>query len=196
VKTVGTVAIQALPPFRAGLLPPGDYEMSLAELRRSALVVGPDPKPPDWDAPWREALVNNLEVLTQQLWAVGITEIYADGSFAEDKDHPNDIDGYFICDLDSLRSGRLQEELNLLEPDKIWTWDPSSRRRYRGYPKLQLPMWHKYRGELYPHVPGMGWGCGIRDRFGNEMEFPAAFRQSRRDGKPKGIVKIRHGASP
>jgi hypothetical protein len=30
-----------------------------------------------------------------------------------------------------------------------------------GYPKLQLPMWHKYRVELYPHY---GQLCGIRDR--------------------------------
>jgi len=29
-----------------------------------------------------------LEILTRQLWQVGIREIYADGSFAEDKDHP------------------------------------------------------------------------------------------------------------
>jgi hypothetical protein len=52
-------------------------------------------------------------------------------------------------------------------------------------------MWHTYRVELYPHVPGIG--SGIRDRHGHELEFPAAFRQSRRDGKPKGIVKIKFG---
>jgi len=124
-----------------------------------------------------------------QLWKVGVHEIFADGSFAEDKDHPNDIDGYFVCDLDRLRSGELTRELNLLDPYKVWTWDPSSRKPYRGYPKKQLPMWHRYRVELYPHFPGMG--CGIRDKHGHELEFPAAFRQSRRDGKPRGIVKIK-----
>ena len=35
---------------------------------------------------------------------------------------------------------------------------------------------------------------GIRDRFGNELEFPSAFRLSRRDGKPRKIVKI--GGAP
>jgi hypothetical protein len=52
-------------------------------------------------------------------------------------------------------------------------------------------MWHRYRVELYPHVPGLGIGCGIVDQHGNEFEFPSAFRQSRRDGTPRGIVKIR-----
>ena len=51
-------------------------------------------------------------------------------------------------------------------------------------------MWHQYRVELYPHVPGLGIGSGILDKFGNELEFPSAFRQCRRNGKPRGIVKI------
>jgi hypothetical protein len=69
-------------------------------------------------------LIDNLEVLTRQLWQVGVQEIYVDGSFAEDKDHPNDIDGYFVCDLKELASGALTQKLNLLDPYKIWTWDP------------------------------------------------------------------------
>jgi len=167
----------------------------LKELRQSILVVGLSgaARSPNWDSAWRAKLVDNLEILARQLWQVGITEVFADGSFAEDKDHPNDIDGYFVCSLDLLRTGQLTRELNLLDPYKVWTWDPASRRPYRGYPKRQLSMWHKYRVELYPHVPGLGLGCGIRDRHGNELEFPSAFRQSRRDGKPRGIVKIRYG---
>jgi hypothetical protein len=128
-------------------------------------------------------------VLVQQLWSVAIEDIFIDGSFAEDKDHPNDIDGYFVCDLMRLASGQLHRELNLLDPHKIWTWDPSSRRPYRSYPKKQLPMWHQYRVELYPHFTGLG--SGILDELGNELEFPAAFRRSRRDGQARGIVKIR-----
>jgi len=181
-----------------GLLPRGDFEVSFDELRQSVLVLGPgDPAEfPSWDANWRARLVDNLEILTRQLWSVGIRDVFADGSFAEDKDHPNDIDGYFVCDLARLRTGQLERELNLLDPDKVWTWDPASRRPYRGYPKRQLPMWHRYRVELYPHVPGLGIGSGILDRHGNELEFPAAFRQSRRDGTPRGIVKIRYGGQP
>jgi len=40
------------------------------------------------------------------------------------------------------------------------------------------------------------WQVGIRDildRWGNELEFPSAFRQSRRDGTPRGIIKIKYG---
>ncbi len=51
-------------------------------------------------------------------------------------------------------------------------------------------MWHRYRVELYPHVPGLGMISGIRDKWGHELEFPSAFRQSRRDGTPRGIIKI------
>lgn len=182
--------MSSLPEFTAeGLLPPGDYELTFGALRSSFLVLGPgDPKEcPTWDATWRERLVGNLEILVQQLWQVGITEIFIDGSFVEEKDHPNDIDGYFVCDLMHLASGRLEQQLNLLDPYKVWTWDPTSRRPYRGYPKKQLPMWHQYRVELYPHC---GQLSGIKDRHGNELEFPAAFRQSRRDGEPRGIIKI------
>jgi hypothetical protein len=106
------------------------------------------------------------------------------------------IDGYFECDLRELMTGELERKLNLLDPSKVWTWDPASRTPYRGYPKKQLPMWHKYRVELYPHVPGLGIGSGIVDKYGNELEFPSAFRQCRGNGKPRGIVKIKYGGQP
>ena len=107
-----------------GLLPPGDYEVTLEELRGSMLVVGPGVAYPSWDEEWRARLVDNLAIMVKQLWGVGVTEIFVDGSFVEDKDHPNDIDGYFECDLMELASGRLQRALNLLDPHKVWTWDP------------------------------------------------------------------------
>jgi hypothetical protein len=177
-----------LPDFNDdGLLPPGDYELTFEQLRSSVLVLGPGPDRPNWDTAWRASLVDNLEVLVRQLWAVGIDQVFVDGSFAEDKEHPNDIDGYFVCEMRRLVSGALERELNRLDPFKVWTWDPASRRRTRGSAKAQLPMWHRYRVELYPHI---GQLCGVRDRYGNELEFPSAFRLSRRDGRPRGIVKI------
>ncbi len=104
-----------------GLLPPGDYEMSIEHLKASKLVLGPgEPKDhPTWDASWRLQLVENLDVLVSQLFTIGIKEVYVDGSFVEYKDHPNDIDGYFPCDLRRLASGELQRALNLLDPYKI-----------------------------------------------------------------------------
>ena len=173
------------------MLPPGDYELTFDELRACSLVTGSGVASSTWDQQWRSLLVENLAVLVGQLRQVGVSEIFADGSFVEDKDHPNDIDGYFVCELRRLASGELQRDLNLLDPHKVWTWDPRERTPFRGYPKKQLPMWHQYRVELYPHY---GQPSGIRDRFGNELEFPSAFRMSRRDGKPRGIVKI--GGTP
>ena len=185
-------AMESLPYFDLhGLLPPGDYELTFEELRRSLLVMGPGRADGTWDTAWRESLVGNLEVMTRQLWQVGIRDVFADGSFVEQKDHPNDIDGYFVCALADLASGELTRKLNLLDPHKIWTWDPRSRQAFRGYPKKQLPMWHRYRVELYPHVAG--FFSGIRDLQGNELEFPSAFRQSRRDGRPRGIIKLKSG---
>lgn len=183
-----------LPPFgSSGCLPAGDYELTFPRLRESMLVNGPLGVR-DWDREWRSMLVDRLEVLVDQLWRVGVASVYVDGSFVEDKLHPNDIDGYFDCDLMQLSSGELQRELNKLDESKVWTWDPASRRPYRGYPKKQLPMWHVYRVELYPHIPG--FGCGITDKHGNELEFPSAFRLSRRDGQPRGIIKLMQEETP
>ena len=68
-----------------GLLPPGDYELTFEELRRSLLVRGPGRADSTWDTAWRESLVGNLEVMTRQLWQVGISDVFADGSFVEDE---------------------------------------------------------------------------------------------------------------
>lgn len=157
-----------IPDFTSdGLLPQGEYEVTLDELRQSILVVGSQQGyHPHWDSEWRAVLVANLELVCKQLWQAGIKEIYIDGSFVEDKDHPNDIDGYFVCELKELASGNLERKLNLLDPNKVWTWDPKTRRSYRGYAKKQLPMWHSYRVELYPHF---GQGSGVTDEFGNEL---------------------------
>lgn len=179
-----------LPRFTAdGVLPPGEYVLTLQELRESELVLGfGDPREhPTWDAAWREKLVDNATILVEQLRTVGLTSVFLDGSFLEDKDHPNDIDGYFDCDIRQFASGDLHRELNLLDPHKIWTWEPASRKACRGSPKLQLPMWHQYRVELYPN---WGQSSGIPDGTGRFLLFPEAFRRSRRDGKPKGIVKL------
>lgn len=187
-----------LPPFTSdGLLPAGDFTMTIDQLHDSYLVHGPPRLGPgsvrEWDALWRSTLVSNLAALAEQLAEVGIPEVFVDGSFVEDKPHPSDIDGYFECAEDALASGLLQDRLNRLDPHACWGWDPASRRTYRGLGKRQLPMWHHYRVELYPHVPGLF--SGLVDEHGHELEFPAAFRRSRRDGRPRGIIRLLTGVA-
>jgi len=147
------------------------------------LVHGPVGAP-NWDSAWRAQLVENLGTLAGQLWKVGIQNIFVDGSFVEAKDHPNDIDGYFECDRLELFSGRLASALKALDP--VWTWDPASRTPHAGSTKGQLPMWHRYRVELFPHY---GQSSRIRDEHGHELEFPSAFRRSRLH-QPRGIIKL------
>jgi len=176
--------VAKLPAFtNEGLLPPGDHVLTLEELLLSPLVLGWQDGN-DWDVLWRATLVQNLIEMVKHLRQVGIRDIFIDGSFVENKSHPNDIDGYFLCDRDFLYDGHLEAQLQKLDP--VWTWDSASRSVSSDSPKRQLPMWHKYRIELFPHI---GQGTGILDQFGNELEFPAAFRQSR-SFKLKGIVKI------
>jgi hypothetical protein len=182
-----------LPSFtKDGVLPPGDYPLMLEQLKESHLVTGQGNRSRTWDRNWRRLLAGNLEIMVRQLWQVGIDRIFVDGSFVEDKDHPHDIDGYFECSLLHFATQQLHRELNALDPYKIWTWDPNSRRPAPNSAKKQLPMWHQYRVELYPHYAvGAGFNLtGIKDEFGNDQPFPAAFRKSRTANRPKGIVQI------
>ena len=169
------------------VLPPGNYPMTVSQLRESLLVKGPRRNSDQWDTSWRRTLVDNLEILARQLWHAEISNIFVDGSFVEDKDHPNDIDGYFECDLMEYATGELERKLNLLDPHKVWTWSRDSRRPHPESDKRQLPMWHIYRVELYPHCSQTS---GIKDEFGYEQMFPAAFRKSRREHREKGIIKL------
>jgi hypothetical protein len=175
------------------VLDPGTYEVSFTDLRSSLLVIG-DGSSINWDSILRSSLVDNLEILTKQLWSVGIEDVFIDGSFVENKDQPNDIDGYFDTKISSIGRSEMKRledqvsQLNKLDPYKIWNWEPLSRIFDPRSGKAQLPMWMRYRVELYPHIEGMF--SGIRDAHGNNLKFPSAFRQSRRNFIPKGIVKI------
>lgn len=175
-----------------GLLPPGTYDASISDIKSSILVQG-DGTSATWDKAWREQLVDQAHILISQLWSVGVSDIFLDGSFVEDKDHPNDIDGYFDPHLqmynvaDAVKFAQLVSDLNNLDQHKVWNWDPKSRRSVQGFPKLQLPMWIFYRVEFFPHLDQ---GSGIRDAFGNNLKFPSAFRQSRNGFKQKGIVRV------
>jgi hypothetical protein len=185
---VSTSGQNELPPFQTnGLLPVGDYPLTLDGLRACHLVTGKFSDSVTWDRAHRTYLVDQLEIMVVQLWQIGLDRIFIDGSFVENKDHPNDIDGYFECDVRLFVSGELERRLNALDPLKVWTWKASSRRHDPNSAKSQLPMWHAYHVELYPHYNQIS---GIRDRYGNDLQFPAAFRKSRSGDLPKGIIQI------
>lgn len=101
------------------ILPPGDYHLTIEQLIESFLV-SPSRKYPTFDNSWRLTLINNLKILARQLWEAGINDIYIDGSFVEEKDHPNDIDGYFIVNLKDFASGKIQKELNNIDQYQVW----------------------------------------------------------------------------
>ena len=63
-----------------GLLAPGDYELTIPELKNSLLVKGPEDGSL-WDENWRLHLVEQLEIMVKQLWSVGLTDIYIDRIF-------------------------------------------------------------------------------------------------------------------
>jgi hypothetical protein len=104
------------------VLPEGAFALTLGELRTSTLVKGPRPDSPYWGAhrvaDGRRKLADNLEVFVRELWEVGVPEIFIDGSFLEDEDHPNGIDGSFGCDWRELVSGALQDRLNQPDPHR------------------------------------------------------------------------------
>ncbi len=180
--------MSSLPAFNnEGLLPPGDHPLSFQALRSSFLVTGKGCDCPNWDSAWRSHLIDNLEVLTKELWSVGIENVFIDGSFVERKDHPNDIDGYFEVDFKYFVCGKLHKDLNLFNEHKVWTWDPNSMRTASNFAKRQLPMWLIYRIELYPHY---GQLSGLKDELGHDLLFPAAFRKSRFTNQQKGIVLL------
>ena len=129
-------------------------------------------------------LIDGLKVLVGHLVQAGINDVFIDGSFVEAKDLPNDIDGYFVVDRRRWLSGELLRTLQTIDP--IWDWDSTTREPFKGYPKPQLPMWHRYRVELFPHYGQMS---GIQDGVGRMLTFAEAFRQSRLL-TPKGIIKI------
>jgi len=188
-RIVRGVVGRGVPEFDArGLLPPGDHLVTFSELRASRLVSrrGDDPR---WDEAWRAGLVDNLEHLTRSLKRAGVSHLYIGGSFVEDCGRPSDIDGYFLCDEQAVLGGRLQRKLNSRFGPRIWDWDPARRTPGPGSDGLaKLLMWHRYRVELMPD-----FGQAIpefRDRYGNELRYRDAYRMTKGDMYPKGLVKI------
>jgi predicted nucleotidyltransferase len=169
-----------LPNFIDGLLPDGIYELSLSELRKSMLVTGPAIGcSPTWDRAWRAELVDNLDKIAKQLWQIGITEIFIYGSFVVEKDKPNDIDIYFLCEFNYLKTGQLEEDLKRTAGRKIRTWpNPMTWNEYHTI------IWNEYHIDLNVHTE--------RQLL---IDFPITSRQTL-EGTPRGVVKIRYPGTP
>lgn len=179
-----------LPEFDAdGYLPVGVHELAMDELTESGLVLGfREPKDaPNWDPTWRMELAGNLIVLCNQLKSVGITEVVIGGSFVENKDHPNDINGFFPCDYRLIASGDLVRDLNLIDPHACWGWSPDRMRSCDGYPKKRLPMWHEYKVELWPDYGQISVFKNLHDQ---PISWRSAFSRRPEDGREKGLVKL------
>ena len=67
-----------------GLLPPGVHETDLEELEERM----------GWSRKRRE-LLGGLEGALELMASCGVVRAYLDGSFARDKDRPNDVDGCY-----------------------------------------------------------------------------------------------------
>ena len=172
-----------------GMLAPGDHPMTLEGLRRSLLVVGP-PGRESWNRAWREWLLDRFEVLAGQLWGVGIEQIYLGGSFASDKDHPGDLDGYFMCERAAYKTRALHRALNDIGPFRRWTWKAEDCRPTRdGRPKL--PLWHHHRVELFPYYGQIQTGFFDLDR--TDIDLPTLFRMARATQEPRGVVRVLRG---
>jgi uncharacterized protein DUF6932 len=79
-----SVSAMTIPPLnRAGELPPGEHETSLAIVRRRFGRLSAQ----------REELMRGLEEAAANLKAAGVQKIWINGSFVTSKKEPNDVDG-------------------------------------------------------------------------------------------------------
>ncbi len=166
--------------LKNGLLPPGDHEISLAELEQF-IRQGPGGGG-CWDTAWRLQLLEEFKQRYAQLAAVGITEVYIDGSYATDKYHPNDLDAYFVVPRQLWRTSA-EAALKEIDPE-FWRFetvsDPSGK---RGYPMAFLR-----HIEMFPvyqeHTPA--W-ADFPEMIDPKIGF---FRTDKWSHRAKGIIKI------
>lgn len=164
-----------------------DYEATFAELWDSLLIKGPlEDRPVSWDEPWRRTLLGNAEGLVRQLWAVGITTIYLDGSFVTRKGHPADIDGCFRVEVADYESGELEKRLNKAAPKTVWGWTTESMIMIGG--KQKLKMWGSYKVELWPFADELPGGINTSEGL---IPLPDGFRLERFLPVDKGLILLK-----
>ena len=142
-----------------GYLKSGIYCMTIDELFNHKILGGTSE---------RQKLIKSLKQACEFYWSYGITEIYANGSFATMKPIPNDIDGYlYVNETDNAL-------IQLINSDSIWG-------KFYGFhnAKDKFPMWYEFKIEFYLEIKG--------------QEIYHNFFTHSRDGIERGIIKIIQG---
>jgi hypothetical protein len=186
-----------------GYLPPGNHELTFAQLKESILVHG-EPWITGWDASWRLTLVNRLEQLVPYLWDYGVERVYIDGSFCSDKPRPRDIDAFYDFEMpaeimeidDEVRRHQValdyfeifSAQLNKKFDEPIWNiWE---RKYVDETGKRQTLMWERFKVELMPNCWGIYAGAWYQG--GKLRKFDEFFRYDR-FGYEKGLVLLKKG---
>lgn len=163
-----------------GLMSPEDHPVTLEELE-ALLKAGPG-NGQEWDTSWRLKLFTELKKRCQELYSIGIDDIYVDGSFATDKAHPNDIDGYFIVPRKYwLNEG--EAALKAIDPE-FWRFEvvPDA----NGH--AAYPMAFSHNIELFPmYLEHTLEYAPCPELIDPKIQF---FRTDRYTRKPKGIFRI------
>jgi len=144
----------------SGYLNVGIYLMSIDDLLKHKILGG---------TPERIKLINSLKLACETYWNYGITEIFANGSFATTKPAPADIDGYIQVSFEDINF------LKLVQSASVW-----GNFKGKNNPKDKFPMWYEHKIEFYLHDP----------QYKNEKFNPPEFFTHSKENIERGIIKI------
>jgi hypothetical protein len=140
-----------------GYVLPGIYLMTIEDLLNHK-ILGKSPE--------RVKLIKSLQKACEIYWEYGLTEIYANGSFATSKPVPADIDGYIKI------SSSQQNIISKIEKSgSIWGIFKSQDGKNGKY-----PMWFEHKIEFYLQI--------------EESPMWDYFFTHSRDGIERGIIKV------
>jgi hypothetical protein len=110
-----------------------------------------------------------------------------DGSFCSRKDHPGDIDGYFVTDWPEW----LSQSSQLASIDPAWNLNA---RRPDAHGKPKQLLWHKYKVELFP-VFRRPFAALTSTGGSPPVTIDQFFRRSR-DGHERGLIRVVSRGAP
>jgi hypothetical protein len=134
----------------------------------------------EWDAGWEEIeqrfggnfrrreIIAGLKHVVEQLRRHGVTHIWIDGSFATDKQRPNDADVVYAVPPGG--------------DDEDWADVGPSRRRH-------LKRFHRVDLWRYPSWRPAKSGAGVHNPAGGRITIKEFF-ESDADGVPRGLIRL------